>query len=270
MKTIEEKARAYDEAIRKLRGMMPNWERLSYNGKTFLQDLIYIIPELAESEDEKIRKEIINYFKCQTRDEPSRKDTHNKWIDWLERKEGCEGFQETGKCFADGECKAKREAEQKPAWSEEEECYICQLESMVKERWALAEKAQDEDVIKNMSNLAFFLKTLNPNKKPADEDMKTLLRTEYEKGRADAIAEMQKDWSEEDEEKFRDVIRLIEQGAPVQSMRDHYTNWLKSLKERYTWRPSKREKEALLWCVVHLGGADKQTLGELLEALNKL
>ena len=55
MKTIEEKARAYDEAIRKLRGMMPNWERLSYNGKTFLQDLIYIIPELAESEDEKIK-----------------------------------------------------------------------------------------------------------------------------------------------------------------------------------------------------------------------
>lgn len=39
-------------------------------------------------------------------------------------------------------------------------------------------------------------------------------------------------WSEEDDEKFRDVIRLVEQGAPVQSMRDHYTNWLKSLKER--------------------------------------
>ena len=56
--TQEEKARAYDEAIRKLRGMMPNWERLSYNGKTFLQDLIYIIPELAESEDERIIKAI--------------------------------------------------------------------------------------------------------------------------------------------------------------------------------------------------------------------
>ncbi len=39
-------------------------------------------------------------------------------------------------------------------------------------------------------------------------------------------------WSEEDEEKFRDVIRLVKQGAPVQSIRDHYTNWLKSLKDR--------------------------------------
>ena len=63
MKTIEQKARAYDEVIRKLRGMMPNWERLSYNGKTFLQDLIYIIPELAESEDEKIKNRLINLIK---------------------------------------------------------------------------------------------------------------------------------------------------------------------------------------------------------------
>ena len=35
--SIEEKAKRYDEAIWKLRDMIPNWERLSYNGKTFLQ-----------------------------------------------------------------------------------------------------------------------------------------------------------------------------------------------------------------------------------------
>lgn len=50
-------------------------------------------------------------------------------------------------------------------------------------------------------------------------------------------------WSEDDEEKFRDVIRLIEQGAPVQSMRDHYTNWFKSLKERVQPQPKQE------WCV---------------------
>ena len=36
-------------------------------------------------------------------------------------KEQCKGFKETGKCFADGECKAKRETERKLAWSEEDE-----------------------------------------------------------------------------------------------------------------------------------------------------
>ena len=37
--------------------------------------------------------------------------------------ENCKGYQETGKCFADGGCDAKRKAEQKsePAWSEEDE-----------------------------------------------------------------------------------------------------------------------------------------------------
>lgn len=63
MKAIEEKAKAYDEAIKQLRIMMPNWENLSYNGKTFLQDLVHIIPELAESEDEKIRKALMQNLK---------------------------------------------------------------------------------------------------------------------------------------------------------------------------------------------------------------
>ena len=36
-------------------------------------------------------------------------------------KENCKGFQEIGKCYVDGECKAKREAEQKPAWSDDDE-----------------------------------------------------------------------------------------------------------------------------------------------------
>jgi len=35
--------------------------------------------------------------------------------------EHCKGYQETGKCFADGDCKDKRKAEQKSAWSEEDE-----------------------------------------------------------------------------------------------------------------------------------------------------
>ena len=86
MKTIEQKARAYDEVIRKLRGMMPNWERLSYNGKTFLQDLIYIIPELAESEDEKIRKWIINEIKIKHHNlDEENVDFVDKAIAWLEK-----------------------------------------------------------------------------------------------------------------------------------------------------------------------------------------
>ena len=54
----EEKARRYDEALEKMRKMFKPWSELAYNGKTFLQDLKHIFPELTESEDERIRKVI--------------------------------------------------------------------------------------------------------------------------------------------------------------------------------------------------------------------
>jgi len=63
--------------------------------------------------------------------------------------------------------------------------------------------------------------------KPTDEEMKEALRTEYEKGRADTIAEMQKEWSEEDELSLKQAIYVCHQNG--------YTaveNWLKSLKQR--------------------------------------
>ena len=46
--------------------------------------------------------------------------------------------------------------------------------------------------------------------KPTDEEMKELLRTEYEKGRADTIAETEKEWSEEDEDAIGMAIIALE------------------------------------------------------------
>ena len=65
-------------------------------------------------------------------------------------------------------------------WSPQEENYICQLESLVKEQWRKAKRIHNSVKIKKMSELLFFLKTLNPNKKsqkqwnPSDEQMKAL------------------------------------------------------------------------------------------------
>lgn len=81
------------------------------------------------------------------------------------------------------------------------------------------------------------------------------------------------DWSEDDEEKFRDVIRLIEQGAPVQSMRDHYANWFKSLKDRYAYTPSEDQMNALdnaLSLVKNCGEDYSFDLRTLYEQLKKL
>lgn len=77
------------------------------------------------------------------------------------------------------------------------------------------------------------LKKIEQN--PTDEEMKELLHTEYEKGRADAIAEMQNAWSEEDERIYQSIIDDTVQENQLDSKQ---IDWLKSLKDRYTWKPS--------------------------------
>lgn len=69
------------------------------------------------------KKEILDKYAEQSKQKPA--DSYCK--------ENCKGYQETGKCFADGGCKAKKEAEQKPEenkgniggispnWNEEDE-----------------------------------------------------------------------------------------------------------------------------------------------------
>lgn len=84
--------------------------------------------------------------------------------------------------------------------------------------------------------------------KPTDEEMKELLRTEYEKGRADAIAETQVAWSEEDEKMLNLIIAIFEVNHQYgyfkanelndSNMKTVYTeeivDWLKSLEIRIT------------------------------------
>lgn len=131
-----------------------------------------IFQELRESEDERIRKmlielvkkHLVNHERCmaeswlekQGEHKSVEQDTENRdlweyireWrdkfgrlpkdedelaacIDYVMKRqkpsdnycqENCKGYRDTGgKCFADGECEAKKKAEQKSSWSEEDE-----------------------------------------------------------------------------------------------------------------------------------------------------
>ena len=76
--SIEEKARAYDEAIRKAKIILGCCNSASIITKHTIYD---IFPELAESEDEQIRGAIIDHLKDYNLTE---------WAAWLEKQEGCE------------------------------------------------------------------------------------------------------------------------------------------------------------------------------------
>ena len=78
--TIEEKARAYDEAFKEA-------EKIHKFSSDFaeIKRMEQIFPELKESENEKIRKEIITYcrnIRCVT-EEGAEKIA--KWLTWLEK-----------------------------------------------------------------------------------------------------------------------------------------------------------------------------------------
>ena len=69
--------------------------------------------------------------------------------------------------------------------------------------------------------------------KPTDNDMKELLHTEYEKGKADAIAEIQNHaWSEEDESYLNTTIAYLKDAKEFKKSAENCINWLKSLKDR--------------------------------------
>ena len=81
---IEEKAKAYDEALERAKKLQKTCDSQAVVGWCE-----YILPELAESEDENIRGAIIDHLKD---------NNLTEWAAWLEK-----------------------QGEQKPAWSEEDE-----------------------------------------------------------------------------------------------------------------------------------------------------
>ena len=75
--TIEQKAKAYDGLIERLKDL-----KFSCRFSPLSDTIDEIFPELKESEDERIKNEIILYIGA--RNDISL-DTHNKWLSWLEK-----------------------------------------------------------------------------------------------------------------------------------------------------------------------------------------
>lgn len=84
--TQEQKAKAYDEALERAKGVIEQNPLMEYLRK----GIEYILPELKESEDEKIRKELKSLFLgwINGSNPPLFAEECNRWIAWLERQSG--------------------------------------------------------------------------------------------------------------------------------------------------------------------------------------
>lgn len=234
----EEKAKAYDEAIRKAKITLDCCDSASIVTKNTVYS---IFPELAESENEKIKNRLINLIKMSS--EVGGFALH-KWeagemLAWLE-KQGTPAklSEEEQNRFA------------KVVLSSCATSFIYYLDAHKYEGKKCVSNGECEDIENAFYNAMwdrlhrYYCKYIEKQgeQKPSDEDMKTLLRTEYEKGRADTIAEMQGEWSEEDERMYRGLHNLIYSTSYCDS-RKELSDWLESLKDRIQPKQEWSEKD---------------------------
>ena len=180
--TIEQKAKCYDDALKMAKKL--------YEQGTVTESLAYIFPELKESEDERIRKELIAIFKGEIPYTPE--EDIKRYIAWLEKQKPIQNINKE---------------------DEEVRQYIVRI---MKQR----------DI-----NVPMVQKALTWLEKQS----------------------RQKPWSEENEEMIDETLYFIREYQQSNRCKDEAgmqnsvscEKWLKSLKERYTWKPSDEQMKAL-------------------------
>ena len=309
--SVEEKAKRYDEAIKRVDNIKTGKCETTF---MFTEGLFeYVFPELKEGEDERIKEWLINLVKghIEWLEDRIREQLSNGQVygDELVKAKNSLAWVEK-----QGEQNNNEDADilqRFSFYSYKDEPNVLYLSSVfVNEEYrnrGIGTKILEvtDEVAKSLNCHTIRLKTKKDSnaerlyrthgynnlttedsdeiwlekqgeQKSADNDIKEALRTEYEKGRADAIAKMQKPaWSEEDKTMVEDIIEAIDTQYAVTDYNE-MVNWLKSLKDRYTWKPSDEQMQYLSWIVnVKLGnGVVEQEvskhLNELLEDLKKL
>ena len=143
--TIEEKAKAYDEALEKLRSLHDNYDTVS----TLIdikEELEQIFPELAESEDERVRNEIIAFVEQSIHrggGTPIPQEQEDRWIAWLEKQGESYTKRDVDNAYVEGMVYAKDELEkQKPSWSKEDKIMIANIRD---DLFCYQTKVRDED-----------------------------------------------------------------------------------------------------------------------------
>lgn len=108
--TIEQKAKRYEEALERAKNL--HKDAIDMGNSIRAKQCEIIFPELKESEDKKIRKELTEFLKSASEgrlDILTPYKTFGKWLTWLEN-----------------------QSEQKPAdWSEEDEYIIEEIEAII-------------------------------------------------------------------------------------------------------------------------------------------
>jgi len=217
--SIEEKAKAYDIAVKKIEMLLGSGSSCSR------EELEHVFPQLKESEYERVRKEILQELK-ESEDSiilsPFKRD---RWIAWLE---------------SQGE---KTETDVQEVYGETLFKIATVLSQYEDKEGSPLEKIREIMVDGSLSAIDVEEK----NKK----------------------IEQNSAWSEEDKENISMLIDLVESKEESMEVKIELSAWLKSLKTKYTWKPTNEQMHYLNWIAnVKLG--DSVVEQEVSKRLNGL
>lgn len=249
-----------------------------------LRKIECIFPELKEGDDERIREEILEYFQ-QFENEELRGVNISDWIAWLEKQGEQKSITFNNARLIDSAlndycCKiynalhkenggvlsfarlqhlamdiygwCKGQIEQKPAWSEEDEMRALSIEQVM--------------------NCAALLNIV-PEK---IDKIRTWLRTLKNRVGCEANCTTTKEWGEEDKNMLEDTIYMVTMQRDENRSDNEYQraekciDWLKSLKERYTWKPSDEQMKVCKEVYADLLSAKGFDVGTINSELNRL
>lgn len=248
--SIEDKAKRYDEAIEIAKKINNERQAQPFDVMT------RVFPELAESKDEKIRKEILSFLRegqpyyspCSTK--------RQEWADWLEK----QGKNNTGISEA-----TKKELEDNLNRALEKETpESCNdfLEKQGKQKPAIKLERDDngEAVLTPFEAELFSMMSEAWQGYSFGEEVNIAkIVKEHSKELLERANEQKPTWNEEDEYYLAGVIETelymldVVNGVKKfdvgnESIKEECTrelNWLTFFKERNTWRPSDEQMQAL-------------------------
>lgn len=228
--SIEEKAKRYDKAFIKSSEFLTLCEKCGAKDTVeFIED---IFPELKmdkESEDERIRKEIIDYIDKAT--------GCKRWVAWLEKQGEQKSF----------DYENANIPQKDSTWSEEDKHWMQKVIDFM----------NHPDLIKATPTLAKdtinWLKSLKVRVHPQSKQ----------------------EWSKEDESNFQMIVDVIIENKHHSTDYEHMIyykllSWLKSLKDRYTWKPSDEQMKVCKEVYADLLSAKGFDVGTINSELNRL
>jgi len=210
-----------------------------------------VFPELKESEDERIRKELIEHVKdqqssfisapdCRDKYEEEENNKYNSWLAWLEK----QGGQNPQRMIS---AEAKEAMYDKPA-------------DKIEPKFKVGDK-----VIGIVSDMQYYITDVCYDHYYTESGCIIMFCSQDNF----KLVEQKPACSEEDERNFNDTILFIETGT-YSLDKDNLINWLKSFKDKYTWKPSIAQLNAL--SIVSKGNApdDIEAIVSLYNDLKKL